>query len=1180
MNTSWTHCAAATLFFVAANAAFAAADEKSLPITVANYSKLPVHATAIAMDEKDICSKLGLAAGSPFQVCGADGKAMPMSHGTENGRAVAWVYLAMAPSSRLDLMAKKADRWPDAMAQAKCEKVKAPAAKGAASDEDPFAPLGEMSNGVVRMTIDKGGWNLAFDAPADSVAKPGKAGAKSLPNTLIEAGQADFWIDNQNRGRIANADPKVLGLVHFPPAGRMEKCEASVTPDGRPVICVVSKLDGFAKNMTVTETYELLPGLPIMTYRIRWQNDGNAPLWVAYVRSGDGVKGRWGKTLMPTPLIERKKNPLMGDINGGETRPSWLGGLCRISMESPATGCGVGLSTLLPTPGKVGQGSMIWGCGASGFQCNFIDPEQGQFPFLVKPHSGLDNGFAFLCTQTGTNVFRQTLDLWATIQKGQIPQLASPCAVFVAGQPVHVQTVGELADAPNLLQTAGPARQAALRMDFNKYYECRLSILSATSENTVEVLALPAPTPAGTKPAFKTPITLLKADKPGEYKIDLNKAFARADEIPFILETKTNGTAISKAPSIVENLPAAPQMISPVPDASITDFAVMFRWVCIPMVIDYDVQWSQSADFASPVTVRVSSSQEFAYYLPPDGQTLAPGKYYWRLRGAKGDIAGAWSAPRNFTVNSDHATKPLKRPFTPASPLFTLEATRALDYTAFHPDVPADICPYVGIIAEGFESKPMTVIEFARGMDKQPHSFMLRSHWVSLADIEWLFQNVPNFIGIQGGEHLSDLYSDSKHGEMQYAHRLLRLCAKYGMIFQEADGTYKDDKWQDMMDRQGPFIRQFGPWLILSQKNNIIRRQFYSQSAALGLYLGGITHQHGAWEDGGFYWQNAGFKELGVCAGERSGVLSTMPRIFWNLVCVMGISRGCGMYSLDGQTLMYSAKAAARDPKGPWQSAIWNEAGETSDTFKRFVVPLIRGTVKHGLIPTREQMLQNIKLAVYNDKKVPGDDKAWPHYVEYGPLYAATYGFAKMGNIDGQLWEFFPNTGRYYYIPVLPQGNEPISPGVKNLPVSELQTVEQVHKLFDAAYPRWYDGDATVTLVGDTITVMNGNENTDVTQTYSVPLKGALAKTLAGKIGPHAYLLGKIENQGKQLWLQANTEYPDRDTELSITCSARPEWQVEPAAAGKVAAWDESTKTLNLHLSHQQGAVEVTLKTP
>jgi hypothetical protein len=413
---------------------------------------------------------------------------------------------------------------------------------------------------------------------------------------------------------------------------------------------------------------------------------------------------------------------------------------------------------------------------------------------------------------------------------------------------------------------------------------------------------------------------------------------------------------------------------------------------------------------------------------------------------------------------------------------------------------------------------------------------------------------------------------------MRYHHRLTRICAKYGMLYQEADGTYKDDKWQDLMDKQGAFVREYGRYLVLTQKNNIIRRQFYSQSAAMGLWLGGITHQHGAWEDGGFYWQNAGFNGLGKCAGERSGVLKTMPRIFWDLVFVMGVSRGCGIYSLDGQTLMLSPKEVERNPAGALPSAIWMTDGKTTDTFKRFVVPLIRGVVNHDLIPTREQVLKNVKLAVYNDKKVQGDLKTWPHYMEYGPLFAGTYGFRKMGNIDGQLWEFFPNTGRYYYIPVLPQGNEPISPGVKNLPVSQLQDAAVVKQTFDAVYPPWYDGNALACRVGDTLTVLNTHENEDVTESYAVPLNIGWLKTLSGKIGPHAYLLGKIEDQGRRLWLQANTEYPDRDTELSITCSRKPQWQVEPASAAKEAVWDDAAKTLKLRLSHKDGAVEMTVK--
>lgn len=1095
------------------------AAETSVPVTVVNYSKWPVHATAIALDADGLCRQLGAPAGTPLTVRKQDGTTLPLLRDTEAGQPVVRVLVALPPQARLDLVAERAAQWSTT-----------PVATAAAN--------GELNNGVVRFAPTPKGWQFSFAADRAR---------------LIEDGNLEFWVDNQNRGRISNGDKNnltQLGLAPFSGA-KLESGAATFDYNGVPTFERRWRLGGSAQQMTCTETFELVPGRPLLFVRVRWQNDGDTPLWIAYTGSGDGIRGKWSKDLMPTPLIERKKSPIMGDLNGGETRCAWVGGLCRISMESPATGCGVGLSTLLPTPGKVGQGSMVWGCSGSGFQCNFIDPEVGQFPFLVKPHGTLDNGFAFLAEQTGVSVHRETVALWKSLQSEKLPPLVPPCAVFVGGEPVHAQTIGGLESRTD--------RQLALRLDFNQHFECRVT-------GATKVVARPLA-------ANKQAVVLLETNRAVNVTLDLNQLLGWHDEVAFVLETAAGATV-----SIAETLPVAPQPLSPVAEADMTDLAAMFRWCALPMVVDYQLQYARTADFAAPVDVRVTSSQDYPWYLVPDDQLPAPGQWYWRLRALKGDVAGAWSPVRRFTVNADHTTKPPKRPLTPQAPLFTLEATRVLDYTAFHPDIPADLAPYVGIVVEGLEGKGLPVTDFARGMERLPHALLLRSHWVGLADIEWLFQHVPNFAGIQGGEHLSALYRDSKDGEMRYHHRLTRLCAKYGMVYQEADGTYKDDKWQDLMDQQGAFVREYGRWLVLSQKNNIIRRQFYSQSAALGLWLGGVTHGHGAWEDGGFYWQNAGFKELGVCAGERSGVLRTMPRIFWSLVCVMGISRGCGIYSLDGQTLMDSAKANARSPQDAWAAAIWDDTGKTSDTFKRFVAPLIRGAVQHGLIPTKEQVLANIHLAVFNDMKGRGDVQAWPHYAEYGPLYAGTYGFRKMGHIDGQLFEFFPNTGRYYFIPALVQGNEPLGPGIRNLPLSQLQDPAQVTATFNAAYPKTYDGDALVCRVGDTLTVLNTRENEDVTESYAMPLLAGPVTKLSGRIAPHAYLVGKIEQRGTRLWLQTNTEYPDRDTELTIHCTRPPTVQVQPPSAVRHNAWEAATQRLQLRLSTQAGAVDVLLQ--
>jgi len=123
---------------------------------------------------------------------------------------------------------------------------------------------------------------------------------------------------------------------------------------------------------------------------------------------------------------------------------------------------------------------------------------------------------------------------------------------------------------------------------------------------------------------------------------------------------------------------------------------------------------------------------------------------------------------------------------------------------------------------------------------------------------------------------------------------------------------------------------------------------------------------------------------------------------------------------------------------------------------------------------------------------------------------------------------------------------------------------------------KWYDGDALVCRVGETLTVLNSRENEDVTESFAVPLKRGPLAAISGTIGPHAYMVGRIEEGGRRLWLQANSEYPDRDTRLSIAWSHKPRWQVVPVSATREARWDEQARRLVLRLSHKDGAVEVT----
>ncbi|MBM4085754.1 MAG: hypothetical protein FJ272_13275 [Planctomycetes bacterium] len=455
------------------------------------------------------------------------------------------------------------------------------------------------------------------------------------------------------------------------------------------------------------------------------------------------------------------------------------------------------------------------------------------------------------------------------------------------------------------------------------------------------------------------------------------------------------------------------------------------------------------------------------------------------------------------------------------------------------------------------------------------------SYWIPLADLEAVFQAYPNVIGIMGGETLSAHY----HGgpNQTYVNRLLKLCGKYGRIFYDADGTYpSENKWEALYTKEGALMREYGDHLIFAQKNNILHRQFVSQSSVLGLYLSGAILHQGAWEDGGWYWQQVGFRKLGDIRGQRGGTTVDMPRIFWALNFMMGLSRGCCVYSLDGQTgtvpVPAGWKLSERGlPPTATPSAHWTTEGELTPAFHRFIAPFIRGAIRHQMIPGKEQALGQIRLGVYNDGVKLGE-KHDPYYYEYHALFAGTYGFKPSGVIPGELMEFFPNTGRYYYIPLFPQGKTDLGHGTQTLPLSELQDPTAVKARFDQAYPPRCEGNALVTLVGDTLTVLNTNENLDVTETYAVPVKRGNVLAIQGKIGPHAYLMGKFEDRDHRLWLQANTEYPERDTELTLACKAQPLVKVTPAAAAKVNRWDAATGTLTLRLSHADGAVEAVLE--
>ncbi len=1136
-------------------------------LTIINYADTPVYATAVTVPAKTLYSSIGLNAGIPVEAVTPSGESIPFMPFTENGSEVLRAYLSLKPNERVDLKLQQAKQWG---AAGQFTKARYDAATGTA----------QLGNGVIAFDYRDGKWSLSF-AGAQTVRTIKPAGLEILKNCKM-----DLWVDSELRGRVMGVSPekvKGMGLIHSQEA-KLLGGEAKVNPDGSAELKLNKGFGGFASNVTWTETYTLQSGQPVLIHQNRFSCSGDAKRYLAFVELGGGLRGDYGTLLQGKTRCkyENPKEPSRILLSGNEnsyTRLGWRGEICWVGVDSEI-GCGVGFSTLKNIKRGL-PGSSVWSFGNQGFFVRLIDAEQENFPYEFSGGKPLELGFAYVATCGKAGIWNQTRNLFKTVTEGKPVSVSGSCAVYIGDTPLRAGEVESLAlagDSPPALTGLKTARRAALEIDFQRPYRLAAKADIATSAAPILVRAYPI---GNTEKA----VTLLTLNQPGEQEADFTALTKwQGKRQTFVLEVNQSGNSSLKSLRLEASGFPAPELDSPNDGISLTDLAVFFRWKQVKGALDYELQLAQDEKFGKPVTLLVRSEVDWPYYMPTDSELPKPGSWFWRVRAIESGRPGAWSSVRRFTVNNDHAKKPVNFVISPERPLFTIEACRVADLGKFKNTIPEDIKPYIGFNCH----TKSDFIKYLKPLQEAGQTAFVRTHgpgpmlyWMPLADVEEVFQTYSNIIGITGGETLSTHYHG---GQMQtYINRLLRICGKYGRIFYDADGTYPgENKWQELYAKEGALMKEYSDHLIFAQKNNILHRQFVSQSSVLGLYLTDGILAQGAWEDGGWYWQQVGFRKLGDIRGQRGGDPCDMPRNFWNLTFLMGVARGCTVFSFEGQTgtmpvpagYLISEKGL---PKNSNPMAHWTTQGELTPAFHRFMAPFIRGVIQHKLVPTKAQVLDNIRIGVYNDgipKKTDGDQ----YYYEWEALCRGTYGFRDVGVIPGTLMEFFPNTGRYNYFPVFPQGKVDLK-GVETVPLSQLMEPAAVKARFDKAYPEWYSGNALVTIVGDTLAFMNSNENTDITENYSVPLKnrGSFAN-IAGKIATHSYLMGKFEEGNKSLWLQANAEYPERDTELILTCKGQPQVKVTPGAAAKTNQWDATAGTLTLRLSHTDGAVEVEIK--
>ncbi|MDZ8117704.1 glycoside hydrolase family 98 domain-containing protein [Pontiella agarivorans] len=676
------------------------------------------------------------------------------------------------------------------------------------------------------------------------------------------------------------------------------------------------------------------------------------------------------------------------------------------------------------------------------------------------------------------------------------------------------------------------------------------------------------------------------------------------------------------------------ELISPLDAMEVTDIALSFRWWRLSGEDAYHLQVSSDAGFSTLLI------DELVFALPGDDpqadgkafwndyqqvgylpETVLPAdEYYWRVRpfDTNNVAHGPWSAVRSVVLNEDHSKRLPERAISPENPLFSLEvwatdAELTENYWAdYWGHIPADIKPYTCIsFNRGKAFDHETWLEAYGRVKESGMNFMIMAagpnpfqSWEPLTELEWVFQHVPNVQGIIIGESFW-VYSKVQWKEnaaeiIRYMNRVIQLCAKYGKYYMMADGNWmaswrwdryfaKDERFgrgthdQTWMDPD--FLREHKAWLVFAPKSNITWDAYQMSGATQGAWLAGLFDHLGYWAES-WFWRDVGFNQpFDPPLGYDEGDFKYMPPSFWNNMLMLGTAQGASVYFISGQgnTTMNEYDPDSSEPF----TALWDRKGQKTPVLDNIIIPFIRALSSGALIPTKEEVLGELKIAVRpgpNDEPMNGVPSPVT-YRKYDALYKGTFGVedsAPDDHMGGEMWDIIPQTGRYPFIPILPDPVQTLSntTDLVVVDVASLTNAVEVTALFNAYYPLRYTGDAWVNLVGDKFSIMNSKENQDVTQDFSINMEGGTITRLSGTIRPFKHILGRRANLGHSLILHANTSVTNEPTTLTLLCdsASEPMLTVEPASALLSKVWNGTELTFTL--SHINYAVNIRVDLP
>ncbi len=338
------------------------------------------------------------------------------------------------------------------------------------------------------------------------------------------------------------------------------------------------------------------------------------------------------------------------------------------------------------------------------------------------------------------------------------------------------------------------------------------------------------------------------------------------------------------------------------------------------------------------------------------------------------------------------------------------------------------------------------------------------------------------------------------------------------------------------------------PAVLLPQwEMNVPKSMYLCHDSLMGLWLAGAVDNWGI-EPQSWYWHEAGFTDLNRRPGEfdlgyRAGDIAKCPDGLWGQMVLLGASSGATVYSVE-----------------PFRGVVVDEqrTGYASP-WRRCIEPLLAWLIAQRAIPSREQVAGKVRVAYYADFESAAfaersdvdhyrgfgrDDLRGHAYTRRGQgtatLYEATYGLRHD-------WELIPNTGRYYWIPVMPKytPTDVLLSFPAILAPNAFGGVAEARRYFDRHYPACGECEAWAVEVDGAGFACQTQENLDVPERFAATVSAAPASArggaepvprmeMVGDLWAHQYLAWRPAGPDGRLALHVGN-YASRETRLAFS---------------------------------------------